>query len=135
MGIGDLLNRDKKEVAIKKINDKSETVIIAMNEYYSKPGFNMAKRWEDDLIIPYIKGDLLRTYLHLCEVKDKEAKTFFKDGWFDQHAYNSIVKIYELARQIDSNCKRHPEIAQGAQDTIDKIYDYAINFFDYQRLK
>lgn len=133
MGIGDLFVKKQVESAITSINNKSDLIKEAMIRFYKNPEFNMAQKWDDSLLIPYVMGDLLRSYLHLLDSKSKEAKTFFKDEWFYQHASNSIKKIYELARQADSVNKRYPEIAQRAQESLNDIYEYSLNFSNNQR--
>lgn len=133
MGIGDLFNKNKEETAINNINNKSNIIMEAMMAYYSRPDFVQKRRWDDSDIIPYIKGDLLRTYLNLVKNKNNEAKTFFKDDWFYQNSLNTVQKIYELDRQINSINRKQPEIAERAQESLNDIYDYALYFMNNQR--
>ena len=133
MGIGDLFYKNKVDSAVKNINNKSQIIYEAMQEYYKRPDFPQKMKWADSDIIPYIKGDLLKSYINLSDNKSPDAKTFFKDAWFYQNALNSVQKIYELVRQIDTVNKRHPEIAERAQESLNDIYDFSLLFNTNQR--
>lgn len=125
MGITDLFKKNDEQSIIKAINDRTLWISEEMYNYYQSKEFQSKVVYPDDLIINLTKGELLYQY----ENAEKDvARGFFKEYNFRTYAYNAVVKIYNLCRLIDTPSKRHPEIAKGAQESLDKIDMYYARF-------
>jgi hypothetical protein len=138
MGIADLFNNAEKreENAIRQINDNESLIIAFINEYHSSPDFNRGNMLDIRDLLLCVKGDLLKSYLHQLDTKDKDLKYFFKGGYFRDNVLHSVQTIYNLCRQIDAGNKRtvkkksvyQLETAEAAQESLNKIYEFADKF-------
>jgi hypothetical protein len=135
MGIFGIPSKDDQ--AIKNIVNLEDNVLVRIREYHSRPDFNKKKMLDEKELLLFIEGDLLRTYTKQLEVKDKEAKYFFKDLYFKDYVDQSITKIYTLSDQLDAGSKKNSNsnqkrLAAGAEESFGKIYEYSQKITKYK---
>ena len=142
MGIADLFN-STDEKAIKFLNDNEELIKGYINEYHNSKEFDKGVPYEAKDLLLCVKGCLLKDYLYQVESKDKEAKYFFKGGFFKDNVIKATKCVYDFFEKIDIGARiertvpesqrrgRHKmqlEQAKAAQESINKIYEYADRF-------
>ena len=144
MGLSDLFNstEKKEEFAIQQITNLEEYIRAYVDIYDEENKIEPHGSLTYDLLIAYLKGELLRLYMKQVENKDKEAKYFFRELYFKDYVMNAIPRIYNTFEKVDQGYKYQnindparrwkyvDKIQQGqaAEESLAKLAEYVKKF-------